>query len=121
MSTVDTQKSNPLKSKGEKFSKTKLAPNEVVVKVQKPIATNDPRMRRSYLIYDEGRVRVTQQRLTKPDKQAIGSDLKCYFVACWRNTATQQHSVKLINSPDQKFGQWSLQYKIEDESYEPDW
>lgn len=50
-----------------------------IVKIQVPLATNDPQ--RLALIYAENRINMTQQQLSKETLEALGDDVKGYFLA----------------------------------------
>lgn len=56
---------------------------EHIVKVQRPLATNDHRARSLYLVYAEGRRYQNVQTISSEAKHALGSDFKGYFKATW--------------------------------------
>ncbi len=58
--------------------------NTSIVKVQRPIVTNDPDA--PWLMYDEKREHMTQvpdRLIPTYVRDAVGKDLKAYFVGAW--------------------------------------
>ena len=59
-----------------------------IVKVQRPIATNDPNI--PWLVYAKGHKKTQQVRqayITEQTKKAMGKDLKAYFNAEWNDVS----------------------------------
>ena len=67
-----------------------------IVKVQRPISTNDPRA--PWLIYDKDRKHVEQKpsaAIRKDIRKAMGSDFKGYFKGAWSSVVGWGLSVRV--------------------------
>jgi hypothetical protein len=69
-----------------------------IVKVQIPLATNDPAA--LPLIYDRHREHMTQQRIDHTTKKLMGTDVKAYFQAEWRHASQQWTLGKRVRDRD---------------------
>ena len=65
------------------LTKLKKITMSEVVKVQIPLETNDPEFRA--LMYNQQR-RMVQQKLDYTTKRLMGTDVKAFFEAEWRET-----------------------------------
>jgi len=69
-----------------------------VVKVQVPLATNDPEHKA--LIYDRRRQHLVQQNLDYTTKKLMGDDVKAFFQAEWRESSQQWTLNKRVKDRD---------------------
>jgi hypothetical protein len=70
-----------------------------IVKVQIPLATNDPGQTQKALVYAEGRRLVMQQKLDHATQSQMGNDLKAYFEAEYRH------------------GRWAIGHRVTDREW----
>jgi len=69
-----------------------------IVKVQTPLSTNDPEHKA--LVYAKNKHRIVQQKLDHATQKLMGTDVKAFFQAEWREASQQWTIGKRVKDRD---------------------